>query len=76
MDCADVCAATGTVASCRTGSNEEVIRQMLMACETACRLCAAECECHAGMHEHFRICGESCRRCEEACQKAGRSIAA
>ena len=76
LDCADVCAATGAVATRRTGSNEEVIRAMLQACATACRLCAEECERHAGMHEHCRICAESCRRCEKACQEALRSMAA
>lgn len=76
LDCADVCIATGSVATRRTGSNEQVIRQMLMACETACRLCAEECEGHAGHHEHCRICAESCRRCEKACQEASRSMAA
>jgi hypothetical protein len=74
LDCADVCAATGTVASRRTGSNEEVIRQMLSACETACRLCAEECERHAGMHAHCRLCAEACRRCERACAEARGSI--
>jgi hypothetical protein len=70
LDCADVCAATGTLATRRTGSNEEVIRRMLDACITACRLCGEECERHASKHEHCRICGESCRRCADACQKA------
>ena len=74
LDCADVCAATGTVASRRTGSNEEVIRQMLSACETACRLCAEECERHAGMHAHCRLCAEACRRCERACAEAHGSM--
>ena len=76
LDCADICAATGAVATRRTGSNEEAIRAMLQACATACRLCAEECERHAGMHEHCRICAQSCRRCEKACQEALRSIAA
>lgn len=74
LDCADVCAATGAVASRRTGSNEEVIRQMLAACETACRLCGDECERHAQMHEHCRVCAEACRRCQQACAKAARSM--
>src|SRR3954471_14748513 len=43
LDCADVCAATATVPARRTGSNEEVIRQLLQTCVTACRLCAEEC---------------------------------
>ena len=74
LDCADVCAATGSVASRRTGSDEPVIGRMLEACETACRLCAEECERHAGMHEHCRICAQSCRRCEEACRQARESM--
>ncbi len=26
-----------------------------------------ECEKHAQMHEHCRVCAEACRRCESAC---------
>ncbi|HSV28865.1 MAG TPA: four-helix bundle copper-binding protein, partial [Candidatus Omnitrophota bacterium] len=75
MDCADVCVATGAVATRRSGSNEQVIRAMLDACATACRLCAEECERHASDHEHCRICAEACRNCEDACQKAQQSMA-
>ena len=75
LDCADVCAATGAVASRRTGANEEVIRQMLLACETACRLCAQECRKHAQMHEHCRVCAEACERCQQACAQAAQSMA-
>jgi hypothetical protein len=74
LDCADVCAATATLANRRTGSNEEVIRKMLDACITACRLCGEECQRHATKHEHCRICAESCRRCETACQNALRTM--
>src|SRR3954471_14713069 len=70
LDCADVCATTATLGNRRTGSNEEVIRKLLDACVTACRLCAETCEQHAGTHEHCRICAEACRVCELACQKA------
>lgn len=70
LDCADVCAATGSVGTRRTGSNEEVIRHMLEACATACRLCGDECEGHSGRHEHCRICADSCRRCERSCREA------
>jgi len=76
MDCADVCNATGMVATRRTGSNEEVIRLMLEACMTACRLCGEECQRHASMHEHCRICADACRRCEQACQQAMGSMGA
>jgi hypothetical protein len=74
LDCADVCGSTATLSNRRTGSNEDVIRKMLEACVTACRLCAAECEKHAAKHEHCRICAEACRRCEKACQAALQSM--
>jgi hypothetical protein len=74
LDCADVCFATGSVAARRTGSDEAVIRMMLEVCAETCRICATECEKHAGMHEHCRICAESCRRCESACREAARTI--
>jgi hypothetical protein len=74
LDCADVCAATATLGNRRTGSNEDVIRKMLDACITACRLCGEECARHAAKHEHCRVCADSCRRCEAACQKALRTM--
>lgn len=74
LDCADVCAATATLGNRRTGSNEEVIRKMLDACITACRLCGEECQRHGSHHEHCRICADSCRRCEAACQSALRTM--
>jgi hypothetical protein len=74
LDCADVCAATATLANRRTGSNEEVIRKMLDACATACRVCGEECQRHASRHEHCRICADSSRSCERACREALQSI--
>jgi hypothetical protein len=75
MDCADVCTATGAVATRRSGSNEMVIRAMLEACVMACGRSAEECGRHAKMHEHHRICAEACRTCEEACRTAMHSMA-
>lgn len=70
LDCADVCFATGKVASRRTGSNEALIVSQLRTCVESCRICAEECEKHAGMHDHCRLCAEACRRCERACREA------
>ena len=70
LDCADVCGATGSVATRRTGGNEEIIRPMLMACAEACLRCGDECERHAAKHQHCRVCAEACRRCEQACRDA------
>ena len=66
LDCADVCITTGNVLSRLTGTNPEVIRSLVETCRTVCRACAEECEKHAQMHDHCRICAEACRRCEEA----------
>jgi hypothetical protein len=76
LDCADLCAVIGAIASRRTGSNEEVIRLTIEACAEVCRHCGAECERHASMHEHCRVCAESCRRCEQACRDALSSMGA
>ncbi|MDZ4110177.1 MAG: four-helix bundle copper-binding protein [Brevundimonas sp.] len=74
LDCADVCAAAGAVGARRTGSNEAVIKSMLEVCADTCATCAAECDKHAGMHEHCRLCAEACRRCEDACREAAGTI--
>lgn len=67
LDCADICQATGRVLSRRTGQNLNTLKAMLEACRIACQECAADCEKHADMHEHCKICAEACRRCEQAC---------
>ena len=76
--CADACLGEEQVfelTQCiRTGSNEGVIRIALEACAMACRVCGQECESHAEMHEHCRICAENCKRCEAACREASGSI--
>jgi hypothetical protein len=74
LDCADVCAATGAIASRRTGSNETVIKRMLEVCVESCRLCGQECERHAGRMEHCRICADACNDCERRCREAADSI--
>ena len=68
LDCADVCDSTGRVLSRHTGYDATLTRALLEACGVACRACGDECERHAGMHEHCRVCAEACRRCERACQ--------
>jgi hypothetical protein len=74
LDCADLCAAAGSMASRRTGTNELVIKRVIEACADACRLCGDECSKHADAHEHCRICAEACRRCQNACLEAAGTI--
>jgi hypothetical protein len=69
LDCADICDTTGRVLSRHTGYDANLTRAMLQACLTACRSCGDECERHAQMHEHCRVCAQACRRCEQACQE-------
>lgn len=67
LDCADVCTATLRVVSRQTDYDANVTRSVLQACITVCKSCGDECERHAQMHEHCRVCAEACRRCEQAC---------
>ena len=66
LDCADVCAATGKVLA-RPTSDTALIRALVEVCRDASVRCAEECEKHAEMHEHCRVCAKACRRCEQAC---------
>lgn len=49
LDCADICAAAGAMGSRRTGSNVEVLRAVIRACELACRRCARNASVMAGI---------------------------
>jgi hypothetical protein len=69
LDCADICEATGRVLSRHTGYDATITHAMLAACATACRACGNECQLHADMHEHCRVCAEACRLCEAACNE-------
>lgn len=69
LNCADICDATGRVLSRQTGYDAELTRAALIACLEACRRCEEECNRHAGMHEHCRVCAGACRRCADACDR-------
>ena len=74
LDCADVCTATLRVVSRQTNYDANLTRPLLEACVATCRSCGDECERHAQMHEHCRVCAEACRRCANACRKLLASI--
>lgn len=69
LDCADSCSTTGRILSRHTGYDANVTRAHLEACIAVCRACGDECEQHASMHEHCRVCAEVCRECEAACSE-------
>jgi hypothetical protein len=74
LDCADICDTTGRLLSRHTGYDANLTAATLQACLAACRACGDECERHAGMHEHCRVCAEACRRCEQACQRLAAAL--
>lgn len=67
LDCADVCEATGKILSRQTAFHPSMANALLRACIAACKLCADECDRHAGAMEHCRVCAEACRQCERMC---------
>ena len=74
LDCAEICKATGAVATRRTGSNAMVLNAALAACAEACRACAQECRRHADYYDHCRICAEVCEHCVSACKEAAQAL--
>ena len=74
LDCADLCDATTKLGLRRTGSNEQLLREMLELCARMCDACAAECDKHD--HEHCKLCAIMCRECADDCRNAALSLAA
>jgi hypothetical protein len=68
LECTDVCGATVAVVSRLAEYDANVTVPLLEACVAICKSCGDECERHARMHEHCRVCTEACRRCERACR--------
>jgi Domain of Unknown Function (DUF326) len=69
LNCVDICTATVAVVSRPAERDADVVRPLLESCVAICRSCGDECERHARMHEHCRVCAEACRRCEQACRE-------
>ncbi len=76
LDCADICEATGRLLSRQTDPEPDLLRRQIEVFAKACRACGAECERHAGRHEHRRIRADACRRREEACGRLLLAVAA
>jgi hypothetical protein len=69
LDCTDVCTAAAAVTSRLVDYDPGVLRPLLESCLAICRSCGDECERHAAMHAHCRVCEQACRRCEQACRE-------
>ena len=68
LDCTDICTAAAGVTSRLVNYDPAVLRPLLESCLAICRSCGDECERHAAMHAHCRVCAQACRRCEQACR--------
>jgi hypothetical protein len=68
LDCADICTAAVGVTSRLVDYDPAVLRPLLESCVAICSSCGDECERHAAMHAHCRVCEQACRRCEQACR--------
>ena len=75
--CASMCMNTADVATAMMriimrpgGYDTNVMRSMMSACMAMGEACAAECETHAEVSEHCRICASACRAMVDACSKA------
>src|SRR5262245_25920721 len=69
LDCADMCETTARVLTRQTGYDRDLTRAVVQACAQACKVSGAECDRHARMHEHCRVCAEVCHRCQRVCEE-------
>ncbi len=68
MNMADVATAMMRMMLRPTGHDAAVMTAMLGAAVAMCQACATECEQHADMQDHCRVCAMACRNMMEACQ--------
>lgn len=69
LHCTDICTATAAVLSRPAEYDANVVRPLVESCVAICKSCGDECERHAHMHDHCRVCAAACRQCEQACRK-------
>jgi hypothetical protein len=60
LDAADLASTTAAVLSRQVAMDLGLVRVVLEACAVAAKRCAVECELHADMHEHCRVCAQAC----------------
>jgi hypothetical protein len=63
-DCSDICIATGKSLSRLYSPDWNTLRAQMRSCLQIVQDTSALCQQHARMHEHCRICADSCRACE------------
>ncbi|PJJ70617.1 hypothetical protein CLV46_0139 [Diaminobutyricimonas aerilata] len=66
MNCADVSSAMMRMMLRPSGFEMQSMMAMMQATMTMMTACAEECEKHADMHEHCKLCAQACRTAAEA----------
>lgn len=69
LDCASICESTSQLLARPGSANHDFLYKLIEACKDVCLSCAEECEKHAQMHEHCRLCAQACRDCAQACEE-------
>jgi hypothetical protein len=69
IDASEVCSVTARMLVRQTEQDWRLARTMLGACSRATAICAEECGAHAEMADHYRLCAETCRRCDGLCKE-------
>jgi hypothetical protein len=67
LDCADVCSTAAKMLSRQHSPNWELLRGGIELAGKAADACGSECNRHASMHEHCKLCYEACSAAQEAC---------
>jgi hypothetical protein len=68
-DASEVCSTTARMLVRQTEQDWRLARTMLGACSRAVSICADECGAHAEKAEHYKLCADTCRRCDDLCRK-------
>jgi hypothetical protein len=69
QDCSDICGATARLLTRQTDSESSLVQAQVHVCVLACQLCADECFAHASTHGHCATCADTCRCCQESCNR-------
>jgi hypothetical protein len=69
LDCADICHTSAKLLARHREMNLQLLRAQLQTTVMAAGFCAQECERHAEMMQHCRICASVCRNCIDSCQR-------
>lgn len=64
LDCAEICALTGTAMARGSGTHTELAR----VCASVCDSCARSCD-GFGDDRDMQRCAEACRRCADSCRQ-------